>query len=211
MANYSFDYGDAHFCCLDSNVYIDPTSASLWQWIQRDLTSTDALWKFVVFHHPPYNVGKEHYSEQHMRVLSPLLEACGVDMVLSGHEHNYQRPRPFKFAPRDVSLASNLSSSKRLVPGQFTIDAKFDGKTNTHPQGIIYLTTGAGGASLYDKEWNDNPEKWKHEEDGNINYIDKFVSSLHSFSRFDIDGPKLTMAQIDLNGQEIDRLEISKR
>jgi acid phosphatase type 7 len=189
MANYSFDYGDAHFTCLDSNVYVDPTSTSLWQWIENDLRSTDALWKFVVYHHPAYNIGKEHYAEQHMRVLSPLFEACGVDMVLTGHEHSYQRPRPFKFGPRDISLASKVSTSKRYVPGHFDIDDRFDGDKNNKP---------------------DNPAKWTYEQDNNVNYLTKFVSDRHSLTVFDIQDRLLTMAQIDSGGQEIDRITISK-
>ncbi len=68
MANYSYDYGDVHFLCLDSNLYIDPNDPQLQRWIAEDLSATDAIWKFVVFHHPPFNVGGEHFVVQHMRV-----------------------------------------------------------------------------------------------------------------------------------------------
>jgi hypothetical protein len=101
MANYSFDYGDAHFLCLDSNRYVDPNDAALQAWMTRDLESTDAIWKFVVYHHPAFNVGNEHYDIQHMRMRAPLLESQGVDIVLSGHEHTYQRAKPMKFRPND--------------------------------------------------------------------------------------------------------------
>ena len=93
MANNSFDYGYGHFLCLDSNVYLDPTDASFQRWIADDLAGTDAAWKFVVYHHPAFNVGLEHYAEQHMRVLSPTFEQHGVSLVLSGHEHNFQHSR----------------------------------------------------------------------------------------------------------------------
>src|SRR5262249_11176020 len=99
MANYSFDHGDVHFLCLDSNRYIDPNDAALQEWIAADLSATDAVWTFVVFHHPPFNVGDEHYEVQHMRMLARLFESLGVDVVLSGHEHNYQRSRPIRFKP----------------------------------------------------------------------------------------------------------------
>ena len=55
----------------------------------------------MVYHHPAFNAGAEHYEEQQMRALSPLLEKHGVDFVLSGHEHNYQRTMPLRFAPGD--------------------------------------------------------------------------------------------------------------
>jgi len=84
MGTYSFDYGDAHFLCLDSNVYVDPTDERWHAFIADDLRGTDAIWKFVVYHHPAFNVGANHYKEQHMRVLSPFFEAGRVDFVLSG-------------------------------------------------------------------------------------------------------------------------------
>ena len=62
QANYSYDYGDAHFLCLDSNLYIDPTDPALTAWITQDLAGTDARWKFVALHHAPFNVGTDALS-----------------------------------------------------------------------------------------------------------------------------------------------------
>lgn len=211
MANYSFDWGDAHFCCLDSNLYTDPTNAQLHAWIKRDLTQTNALWKFVVFHHPPFNVGEEHYRNQQMRVLAPLFEQCGVDVALHGHEHTYQRPRPLKFAPSDATRAQTLHSQDRRVPGTFQVDRSFDGARQTKPDGVLYITTGAGGASLYDRDWNNNPERWRHADDNNADYVCKFISDRHSFTLFDINSAKLLMRQIDSRGIEIDRIVVTKR
>jgi acid phosphatase type 7 len=210
MANYSYDYGDAHFICIDSNLYLDPTDPALQKWIQDDLSGTTARWKFAIWHHPPFNVGAEHYDEQHMRVLSPLLEKLGVDFVLSGHEHNYQRTLPLRFAPTDLSAAGDLNKKKRLIPGTFTLDPNFDGVTHTKPQGIIYLTTGAGGKHLYDPGYTNNPSLWLHPEDNNLPYVVKMVSDRHSLSVFDLDGPVLTMRQIDEDGNVIDRFTMTK-
>ena len=210
MANYSFDYGDAHFLCLDSNIYLDPSDPTLTNWISNDLKSTNALWKFVTYHHPAYNVGVEHYSEQHMRVLSPIFERHHVDFVFHGHEHNYQRTRPFHFAPGDTSLVHKTNSSKRLVPGHFTIDYKFDGVKNTRPQGVIYLTTGAGGAHLYDEEFTNNPAKWRREQDNNAPYVAQVFADRHSLTIFEIAGKTLWMKQVDQNGKVIDQLRVTK-
>ncbi len=212
MANYSFDYGDAHFCCLDSNVYVDPTDAALQAWIDTDLTQTDAAWKFVVYHHPAFNVGREHYTEQHMRVLSPIFEKRGVSVVLHGHEHNYQRTVPFKFAPANTENArKNVGTKNRLTPGAFTLDKGFDGKTQTVPNGIIYITTGAGGKRLYDTDWNAAPEKWLHPEDDNLAYIARLVSDRHSLTVIDMDAQSLELKQIDQWGNAIDTCRITKR
>jgi hypothetical protein len=211
MANYSYDYGDAHFLCLDSNVYVDPTDSALQSWIASDLAATDAAWKFVIYHHPAYNVGLEHYAEQQMRVLSPLLEQHGVDVVLSGHEHNYQRSRPMRFAPTDDTGAKQVHSGHRLVPGTFTVDRKFDGKTVTKPDGILYIVTGAGGNHLYDPESNENPKNWLRPEDNNADYVARFISDRHSLTVFDMDRHTLMLTQVDEWGREVDHCHITKK
>lgn len=210
MANYSFDAGDAHFLCLDANIYVDPTQAALQAWIAQDLANTDARWKFVTYHHPAFNVGDDHYQEQHMRSLSPLFEQHGVDMVFSGHEHTYQRTRPLHFEPTDLGGATNINSKKRLVPGQFKIDRRFDGVTQTRPDGVIYITTGAGGKHLYDPGFTTDPSKWRHPEDNNADYVSRFVSDRHSLTVLDLDAHSLSLTQIDEYGQTIDRVHVTK-
>ncbi|MGC4047313.1 MAG: metallophosphoesterase [Armatimonas sp.] len=210
MANYSYFYGDAFFLCLDSNLYVDPTDQALQSYVARELENASGFWKFVVFHHPSFNVGGDHYAEQHMRVLSPLFEKYGVTIVFHGHEHNYQRTRPMKFAPGGPGKAANLGSKDRLVPGTFTIDRSFDGANKTRPDGVIYITTGAGGKALYDVDWNARPEKWRHAEDGHADYTARFVSDRHSLTTVDLDSNSLTLVQRDAWGQELDRIRITR-
>ncbi len=210
MANYSYVYGDAFFLCLDSNIYIDPTSPSLQSYIESALKSADDYWKFVVFHHPGFNIGEEHYTQQHMRVLSPLFEKHGVSLVFHGHEHNYQRTRPLKFLPDGPGKSGNVGSKDRLVPGTFTIDRNFDGKTRTRPDGVIYVTTGAGGKTLYDAAWNERPEKWLHPEDNNADYIARFVSDRHSLTVVDLNQSALTLIQRDAWGEVLDTIQVTR-
>ena len=210
MANYSFDYGDAHFLCLDSNRYIDPNDAAMQAWIASDLSKTDALWRFVVFHHPPFNVGNEHYTVQHMRVLAPLFEAHDVDIVLGGHEHNYQRSRPLRFRPAGIGKSADIGGADRRVPGTFTIDRAFDGVRNTRPDGVLYIVTGAGGKHLYDPGFTDNPARWTHADDNHADYLVKMLTDRHSLTVIDLDGGHLTMTQVDEGGQEIDRIVVTK-
>jgi hypothetical protein len=211
MANYSFDYGDVHFLCLDSNRYIDPNGAGLQRWIADDLSSTDGLWKFVVYHHPAFNVGNEHYEVQHMRVLAPLFEAHGVDIVLSGHEHNYQRPRPLRFAPSGPGKSADRGGKDRRVPGTFTIDRRFDGVERTGADGVLYIVTGAGGKHLYDPGFTDNPSLWTHADDNHADYVARMVTDRHSLTVFDVEGPRLALTQIDEAGEPIDRLALTKK
>jgi hypothetical protein len=210
MGNYSVDIGDAHFLCLDSNTYVDPTSDGWRAYIDADLGGTTAIWKFVVYHHPPFNVGTEHYSEQQMRVLSPLFEAHGVDFVLSGHEHNYQRTRPLRFAPTDPSKAADRNGKDRRVPGRFTVDNSFDGRTKTNAVGIQYITTGAGGKHLYDSTFTDAPDTWLRADDGGVAYVARMITDRHSFTVIEIDGADLTLAQVDEWGREIDKIHVTK-
>ena len=210
MANYSFDYGDAHFLCLDANVYVDPTARALQEWIGADLAGTDATWRFVVYHHPAFNVGAEHYQAQHMRVLAPIFEAHGVDFVLSGHEHNYQRTRPLRFAPGDASRASLRNAKDRRVPGHFTVDTAFDGERVTQPNGVIYVTTGAGGKHLYDAGYGEDPSRWLHEDDGNVAYVARMVTDRHSLTVFQLDRHTATLRQMDQWGNEIDRIRVTR-
>ena len=105
-----------------------------------------------------------------MRVLAPLFERCGVDLVLSGHEHNYQRARPLKFMPAGPGKSADLGAKDRRVPGVFTIDTSFDGIRNTRPNGVLYIVTGAGGKHLYDAGFTDDPGRWTHSDDGHAAY-----------------------------------------
>jgi hypothetical protein len=209
MANYSYDAGDAHFLCLDSNNYTDATDPALQAWIAADLAATDARWKFVAFHHPPFNVGAHHSHEQQMRVLAPIFEKHGVNFVLGGHEHNYQRTVPLRFTPKDTTKAHALHTKERVIPGEFALDRAFDGETRTRADGIIYLVTGAGGKYLYDPEFNGDPSKWVLPEDGNLPYTAKMISDRHSFTVFDVERDELIMRQIDEQGTEIDRVRLT--
>ncbi|MFQ6048514.1 MAG: metallophosphoesterase, partial [Phycisphaerae bacterium] len=90
---YSFDYGDVHFCVLDSNGRQSVDSPQ-YRWAEKDLIGSRARWKIVVFHHPIYCAGN-HQSHISMRTTyGPLLARAGVAVIFSGHDHNYQRSRP---------------------------------------------------------------------------------------------------------------------
>ncbi len=83
--------GDVELFVLDSNA---PSSRQT-AWLARALAASDAPWKIAVLHHPPYTCGKYRSEGVVVRRWVPLFERYGVQLVLSGHDHNYQR-----FAPR---------------------------------------------------------------------------------------------------------------
>ena len=204
MANYSFDYGNSHWTFLDSNVYVDWSDAYLRNWLARDLAAAkDATWKFVVFHHPPFNSSRAHFSEQQMRLISDILEHRGVDIVFNGHVHNYQRSRPLKFLAKPAPDRTFKAASSYVIDGDFEIDESFDGLADTTPDGVLYIVTGAGGAGAYDPDQTDNVPTWQP-------FTVKLVSDVYSFTVVDVDGPRLTLKQISEQGEELDRIVATK-
>lgn len=99
-AYYSFDYGNIHFISLNSqDVSRLPTGAML-IWLQADLADTLAEWVIAYWHHPPYSKGShdsDNPTDSAGRLIDmrenvlPILEDAGVDLVLSGHSHVYER------------------------------------------------------------------------------------------------------------------------
>ncbi len=207
LCNYSFDNGAGHFLCLDANRYVPVTDIDLQAWIRKDLKESKARWKMVFFHQPGFNSSKSHNSEQKMRLLSPLFEECGVDVVFAGHVHNYQRSKPLRFTPDDPR---RLSASG-LVHGTFRLDEQFDGIKHTRPEGILYIVTGGGGASLYDKDFSDKPEKWKNDPWAVVPFTAKFYSERHSFTVVDMTPEHLSIRQLNDKGEQVDRITVTKR
>lgn len=212
MLNYSFDHGNVHFTCLDANVYVNPLDPAILAWLREDIGGSKATWKIVVYHHPPFNSSRAHYDDQYMRLLSPVLEQLKVDLVLNGHVHNYQRTLPLKFSPQISADGTQYVVSKEgRVDGTFVVDSLFNGRTDTTPEGIIYLVTGASGASLYDKAQSNNPETWKHEPASNwVAFTAKFISDEYSFTLIETKGRILTLQQISQDGKTLDSIQITK-
>lgn len=96
---YSFDYGNVHFISMDSNEYryvttIGNTGDDMLDWLEDDLSRTEADWIIVFMHHPIYSSGSHGQTPWLFQVITPILEAHGVDLVLAGHDHHYERTYP---------------------------------------------------------------------------------------------------------------------
>jgi len=212
MANFSFDYGNVHITCLDANDYVDPLDPLLLEWMKRDIGESKADWKIVAFHQPGFNSSNAHYNHQIMRLLSPLFQTLQVNLVLTGHVHNYQRSVPLLFAPQTNENGTQyIVSPEGKVDGTFTLDNQFDGSSDTTPNGIIYIVTGGGGGDLYDKNLNEKPELWKHEPGSNwVPFTKKLISNRHSFTWIETSGKTLLLQQIDQTGTVIDEIKITR-
>ncbi|MCR8644467.1 metallophosphoesterase family protein [Paenibacillus sp. N1-5-1-14] len=134
---YSFDYGDAHFICLDATDFIPSETYPHLNgqlhcvnpqidFLLSDLQATTAKWKIVYFHYPPYVSGG--YQVEDLRVLSPFFEQYGVDLVFNSHTIIYERSHP-------------------LRAGQVDFE-----------QGVVYIVAGGAGAMenwlLPKREWH---------------------------------------------------------
>ena len=88
---YTFRRGDAQFFALDST-YMDPRQLD---WLETQLSGSRAGWKICYFHHPLYSHAHFHGPDTDLRArLEPVLQRYGVNVVLSGHEHVYERLKP---------------------------------------------------------------------------------------------------------------------
>ncbi len=95
-AYYAFDYANIHFICLDSHDSSRAPDGAMAQWLAADLAATRRDWIVAFFHHPTYTKGthdsdREKQLVEMRQVFLPILEAGGVDLVLTGHSHVYER------------------------------------------------------------------------------------------------------------------------
>jgi 3',5'-cyclic AMP phosphodiesterase CpdA len=202
MANFSFDYGNAHWTVLDSNPYVDWTDPKFKHWLEADLhAARKATWRFVAFHHPGFNSSQAHFREQQTRVLAPVFEKGDVDIVFAGHVHNYQRSYPMRFRPKETEGGS--TGTARLVAGSWDLDKEYDGEKHVKPKGVIYIVTGGGGARLYNPEQQDDRSTWQE-------FTCRYFATQNSFSLADVDGKKVTIRQLVADGGEADRFVVSK-
>ncbi|WP_421825180.1 metallophosphoesterase [Fulvitalea axinellae] len=123
---YTFKYGNAQFFMVDTNFDVSEGTEQ-YNWLEWELAKSDAMWKIVVHHHPPYsseeNDNGDTYKElstngTEARNLVPLYDKYGVDFNLYGHVHMYERTWPLK-----------------------------DGMVNQE-EGVIYINSGGAGGGL---------------------------------------------------------------
>jgi 3',5'-cyclic AMP phosphodiesterase CpdA len=85
---WAVERGDVLIIGLDSNEPSNPTQLA---WLDDTLAASTATWKIVAVHHPPYSAGYQGSNHAVRDNFVPLFERYGVQLVLSGHDHDYQR------------------------------------------------------------------------------------------------------------------------
>ena len=157
QAFYSYDIGNIHFLALDSygeeekRYRLYDTTGPQVKWIKRDLEANTKPWVIAYWHHPPYTMGN-HSSDTETELVKirenflPILERYGVDLVVCGHSHDYERSRlmmghygpekSFRAALYDLSMSSGRNDgSPDSAP--YEKDA-----TN---KGTVYVVSGSAG------------------------------------------------------------------
>jgi hypothetical protein len=105
---YSYDWGDVHFAAVDSNLLPTEAAPRMLSWLDRDLAASGKYWKIVFLHHPPYPTGfhlGDPICDLVRQNVNPIVERHGVQLVLTGHEHGYERSFPL-VADQPVKPAS---------------------------------------------------------------------------------------------------------
>ena len=200
-AYYSFNFGNIHFVCLNSHDVSRAADGPMLTWLRSDLAANARDWLVVFFHHPPYSKGS-HDSDVETRsiemrsIVLPVLERWGVDLVLSGHSHSYERS---KLLNGHYGLSSSLSPVMVLDAGSGR-----DGDTGAYQKpalgpvgnaGAVYAVAGASGQV----------------SGGTLNHPVMYASlNVAGSMVIDVNGGRLDATYLDSAGAVRDRFTINK-
>lgn len=158
---YSYDIGNIHFLSLDSyGIESDGTSietaggTALKTWLTNDLAANTKKWTIAYWHHPPYTKGS-HNSDSETDLVNirqnfiSFLETRGVDMIVCGHSHNYERGYLIKnYTGNWASFNAGthaLSTSSATYTSSGTCPYVYNSSPANH--GTVYVVSGSAGAS----------------------------------------------------------------
>lgn len=189
---YSYDYNKVHFLIMSAKSSYNKNSDQ-YNFVVEDLKKAaeneTVNWIVVSSYGPPYTSPSEHTAFKQLReVYHPIFDKYGVDLVLGGHNHNYQRTYPLTYNPNDSEAPTVISKSA----------SEYDGKKD----GIVFAIVGTGGVNLYPF-------------DGQAQFVDKQLANKFGYLNIDISNgnphTKLTGTFYDnKGGQILDRFTIDK-
>nr|MBA3965254.1 FG-GAP repeat protein [Nitrospirales bacterium] len=214
-AYYAFDYANVHFIVLDSMDSSRALGSPMVTWLQNDLASTGQEWVIAFWHHPPYSKG--HDSDNAVdsggrmvdmrETILPILEAGGVDLVISGHSHGYERSYL-------IDGAYGYGSSPNFAtPSLSTLQA--DGHIldagNGQPSGTGAYQKSAGGVS-HDGTVYVVAGHGGHDLDSNhpVHPVMAVLDLAYGSVLLDITGSSLTLRNVRVGGDITDTMGIVK-
>jgi hypothetical protein len=204
-AYYSFNFANIHFVCLDSQDTDRSKDGAMASWLRADLADSFQEWTVVFFHHPPYTKGShdsDKFSDSGGRMtemrenILPILEAGGVDLVLTGHSHSYERSY---LVNGHYGASTNLAPSMVLDRGSGRLDmegAYLKDPGNASHQGTVYICAGCSGQASGGKL--NHPVNWV-----SLNKLGSLV--------VDVDGRRCDVRFIGDRGQVRDYFTLQKR
>ncbi len=147
---YSFDHANIHFVCLDSMISSRSSTGAMAQWLTNDLAGTTQTWLVAFWHHPPYTKGSHNSDTESELVqmrqnLLPHLENYGVDLVLTGHSHAYERSH---LLDRHYGTSGTLHTTNLLdtTSGRADVTGPYLKSAGTAAHnGAVYVVAGTAG------------------------------------------------------------------
>ncbi len=149
---YAFDYGNIHFVVLNSFDVNRTDDGAMASWLREDLALCGADWLIAYWHHPPYSKGThdtdvEQDSIEMRSQIMPILETHGVDLVLTGHSHIYERSMLMDGA------YDTPTTAKGVILDDGDGDPEGDGPYRKLPelianQGTVQVVAGNGGTEV---------------------------------------------------------------
>ncbi len=147
---YSFDYANIHFICLDSMTSGRSATGTMATWLTNDLANNTHDWTVAFWHHPPYTKGSHNSDTESVLIemrqnLLPHLEYYGVDLVLCGHSHAYERSHLLDshYTPSGAIHATNLLDTRG---GRADINGPYEKPPGgTAHKGAVHVVTGSAG------------------------------------------------------------------
>ncbi|MES2704109.1 MAG: metallophosphoesterase [Bacteroidota bacterium] len=160
-AYYSFNWGNVHFLSLDSygkenagTTRLYDTNGAQVNWIKADLAANTSKWVIAYWHHPPFTKGS-HNSDTEGELIEirqkfiRILERYGVDVIICGHSHDYERSYLLK------DYFGTEASFNKTAHTADSSSAKYNGTANSCPyitqsghvnHGTVYVVSGSAGA-----------------------------------------------------------------
>lgn len=119
---YSFEYSNALFVVLDSNL----PARTQTNWLTDVLSNSKATWKFVTYHHPAYSSGKGRDNKSVRDLWTPIFDKYHVDLAMQGHDHAYLRTYPMKEQKKVATAADGTFYIVSSSGTKFYEQGKFD-------------------------------------------------------------------------------------
>lgn len=188
---YSFDYGNAHFLMLNDTVADSSVLAGAQaEWMRADLMAVnreETPWIFAVHHRPFYTCRSTHSPDTALRAAwQPIFDEFSVDMVLTGHNHVYERSQPIRGLEGGEGVVAETGTN-----GVPTYDPA------GLPSGTVYVVAAGVGAELYEVS-----------TECTTSYTGEVV---RPYVLIEIEDRTLRYTAYDtMNGQEIDSFELTK-